>query len=50
MIDAQRLREVLKYSPDNVRYYLGAFKTPEEAHAAYAREAKRLFGEFARCA
>jgi hypothetical protein len=27
---------------------IGYFKTPEEAHAAYCEEAKRLFGEFAR--
>ena len=28
--------------------YLGLFKTPEQAHAAYAAEAKSLFGDFAR--
>ena len=27
---------------------IGAFSTPEEAHEAYAKEAKRLHGEFAR--
>jgi len=27
---------------------LGYFKTPQEAHAAYCEEAKRVFGEFAR--
>ena len=28
--------------------YLGLFDTPEEAHAAYAKEANAVFGEYAR--
>jgi hypothetical protein len=28
--------------------YLGLFETPEEAHAAYRKKAKELFGSFAR--
>jgi hypothetical protein len=30
--------------------YLGLFNTPEQAHATYVAEAKRIYGEFARFA
>ncbi|MBV9428920.1 MAG: HNH endonuclease [Bradyrhizobiaceae bacterium] len=30
------------------RHHLGKFPTPQAAHAAYAKAARRLFGEFAR--
>lgn len=33
---------------DGRQHYIGAFSTPEIAHAAYMEVAERLFGEFAR--
>jgi hypothetical protein len=33
---------------DGRRYWLGYFKTPQEAHRAYATAARLLFGKFAR--
>lgn len=33
---------------DGKDVYLGSFDTPEEAHAAYANAASKVFGEFAR--
>mgnify|MGYP000845458502 FL=1 len=33
---------------DGVQRSLGYFRTPQEAHEAYAREATKIFGQFAR--
>ena len=33
---------------DNRRRWLGSYKSPEEAHRAYAKAAKEMHGEFAR--
>jgi hypothetical protein len=30
------------------KHFLGYFDTPQEAHAAYAKAARKLFGKFAR--
>jgi len=30
------------------KHFLGYFETPAEAHAAYAKAARKLFGKFAR--
>lgn len=43
-------RWVAQISCRRQNYWLGAFDTPEEAHAAYVAEAQKYFGEFARAA
>lgn len=47
----------VSYSKSNKGYvayvahrYLGTYETPEEAHAVYVVEAKKVYGEFARAA
>ena len=39
---------VAKTKKDGKSIYLGYYRTPEEAHAAYCATARRLHGEFAR--
>jgi len=39
---------VAQIKKNRVHHYLGLFDTPEEAHSAYCKKAKELFGEFAR--
>ena len=52
-----RLREYLSYSSDTGEYFskieidnktiwLGKYKTAEEAHEAYLKKAKEVFGDF----
>lgn len=43
-------RWVARISINRRSIHLGNFRTPEQAHAAYAAAAARLFGEFARAA
>lgn len=48
--DAGRRKWVAYICADRKRKYLGAFTTPEAAHAAYCEAAEQLHGEFARSA
>ena len=43
-------RWVARIRKDGIKYRLGTFDSPEEAHAAYMRAARRLFGDYARAA
>ena len=43
-----KMRFAAKIKAGGKMHYIGQFKTPEEAHAAYVEAAKRLHGEFAR--
>jgi hypothetical protein len=45
-INKNRLRWQARISLDRKRLYLGTFKTPQEAHAAYCQAAIRFHGEF----
>jgi len=49
-VSAARHRYQAKITENYKSYDLGSFDTPEEAHAAYAIEAQKRFGEFARLA
>ena len=44
--DRQRWRATIY--KNGHRHHLGNFRTPQEAHAAYVKAARKLFGEFAR--
>lgn len=48
--DRRRQHFVAQITFDERHIYLGSFKTADEAHAAYAKAALEMFGEFARIA
>lgn len=48
--DSRAKRWVAYINKNQRKRHIGTFHSPEEAHAAYVRAAKALFGEFARAA
>lgn len=49
-VSKYKSRYMANINKDGVRYYLGLFDSPEEAHSVYCAKAKEFFGEFARAA
>jgi hypothetical protein len=47
-VSQDRGRWCARIHKEGRRHHLGTFPTPQAAHAAYAKAARKLFGEFAR--